>query len=271
MQPLIKYTGSKSPFLKEIRTLLPADYNKVFIPFIGGGSLMSLFEGKELYISDIVEPLMQVYKLAKTEPDLLKTSYFEHWTNFGISQKYYYASRTVFNSLKNVPNSLMAAQIFFFIMRVCFNGVVRFNSKGEFNTSLHVTRRGMQPDTLNKIIDFWSARLQTVEIALEDYKETFKLGSAGDLFVLDPPYYHTKGQYQFEKFDYDELFRQIVFLSQRGAKVLMFFDENVPSEVEKLLLYSGFEKSATAKQHSSLGALNKTGKQSGNTVYRNYK
>ena len=50
-------------------------------------------------------------------------------------QTYFYEQRTRFNQLirENKADSKEAASIFYYLNRTCYNGLCRFNSKGEFN------------------------------------------------------------------------------------------------------------------------------------------
>lgn len=82
-----------------------------------------------------------------------------------------------------------------FLTRTCMNGLIRYNKKGEFNTSFHINRPGIHPDRLEKIINHWNELLNKKDIMFinRDYLkvETKK----GDFMYLDPPYFYTKGMY----------------------------------------------------------------------------
>jgi DNA adenine methylase len=84
------------------------------------------------------------------------------------------------------------------------NGLIRFNASGEFNNSLHHTRKGIEPDRLGKIIRDWSEKIQNTEFYAQDYRKTTERATSGDFVYLDPPYFHTKGRYygtiDFEQF-----------------------------------------------------------------------
>lgn len=128
----------------------------------------------------------------------------------------YYAIRDDFNRDKS-PYDLM------FLSRTCVNGLIRFNNKGEFNTSLHYSRKGINPDTLERIILDWSQHIQNTVFMAEDYTVTTSTAKAGDIVYLDPPYFHTKGIY-FGTIDFDRFLEYLEDLNSRGIKYLLSFD-----------------------------------------------
>ncbi len=150
-QPIIKWSGSKRKVAYEIAALAPKNINTYFEPFIGGGSMLYAIEAKNKIASDINKPLIDLWNLIKNESDFLLKHYSDNWnllndeTN-SESYKTFYEVRERFNQKFN-PEDL------FFLSRTCVNGLIRFNKKGEFNNSLHYTRKGINPNTLKKIIN----------------------------------------------------------------------------------------------------------------------
>ncbi len=61
-----------------------------------------------------------------------------------------------------------------FLSRICVNGLIRFNDKGEFNNSLHYSRPGIKPESLRDIINDWSEHIQGAEFYADDYVITTK-------------------------------------------------------------------------------------------------
>ena len=51
------------------------------------------------------------------------------------SETYFYEQRTLFNQLirEGKADGELAAGLFYYLNRTCYNGLCRFNSKGEFN------------------------------------------------------------------------------------------------------------------------------------------
>ncbi len=68
---------------------------------------------------------------------------FYRWLKRGLSigfkmqneETYFYEQRTLFNQLirDGKADGEQAASLFFYLNRTCYNGLCRFNSKGEFN------------------------------------------------------------------------------------------------------------------------------------------
>ncbi len=104
-----------------------------------------------------------------------------------LGEPYYYEVRARFNEL---PTSWD----FLFLNRSCFNGIIRFNRKGKFNTpyghkperfaQAYVTKITNQVARIAKVIA--SAEDWIFEVA--DFRETLSKANPGDFVYADPPY-----------------------------------------------------------------------------------
>ncbi len=217
IKPVIKWSGSKRSQSEKIKSFLPKSYNTYYEPFIGGGSMLYAISPKKSVCGDICEPLIDLWKEIRDNPEKLSEEYRDRWTRLqeeGYTA--YYEIRDDFNRDKS-PYDLM------FLSRTCVNGLIRFNNKGEFNNSLHYSRKGINPTTLDKIIMDWSQHIQNTEFYAEDYTVTTATAKAGDIVYLDPPYFHTKGRY-FGTINFDRFVEYLEDLNQRGIKWILSFD-----------------------------------------------
>lgn len=157
---------------------------------------------KNYYCSDINADLIALWKIIKTEPLLLQSEYENRWKELNKDEnkerkkEYFLMIRDRFNHKKNPFD-------FFFLNRTSFNGLIRYNQKGEFNSSLHHGRKGIHPERLIKIVTEWSYLLNKHRVTFEqkDYKSCNP--SKEDVVYIDPPYFLTKGMY-YGTIDYEE-------------------------------------------------------------------
>jgi len=204
MQPLIKWTGAKRLISKQIVSHFPDNIETYYEPFLGGGSvffqlLVSGKSVKRFVLSDLNETLIQIYKTVINNPTDLTKSYRKNWTEFQKDNHYYYKQREIYNKTKD-------PLAFFFLTRTCYNGTIRFNSKGEFNVSFHYGRAGMHPDTLDKIIPYYNNLMagKDIEFLCRSYEEV-QPQNKNDIVYLDPPYTSTKSLY-FGNIDLEKFF-----------------------------------------------------------------
>ena len=209
-QPFIKWSGSKRSQSNEILKYFPKKIDTYYEPFCGGSSMLfalmnSDIEVEHYHISDINEDLYSLLVSLKERPQLLKENYRELWNNMfqlneqSEKQKYFNLIRDTYN------NGLKYPWYFLFLNRTCFNGLIRYNSNGDFNTSFHINRNGIHPDKMDSIIDVWSYLFneKNVEISLCSYTE--HKPDKNDFCYFDPPYANTKGMY-YNNFDQLEFF-----------------------------------------------------------------
>ena len=217
IKPVIKWSGSKRSQSDRIKSFFPESFNTYYEPFIGGGSILYAINPEKSICGDICKPLIDLWKEIRDNPSDLAEGYRIRWTRLqeeGYTA--YYEIRDDFNRDKS-PYDLL------FLSRTCVNGLIRFNDKGEFNNSLHYSRKGINPDTLERIIIDWSQHIKNTVFMAEDYTVTTAEAKAGDIVYLDPPYFHTKGRY-FGTIDFDRFLEYLEDLNHRGVKFLLSFD-----------------------------------------------
>ena len=216
-KPVIKWSGSKRSQSEKIKNYLPENFNRYYEPFIGGGSMLYSINPTNAVCGDICTPLIDLWNEIKTNPLALSQAYRYRWSRLQTEgYQVYYEIRDNFNQSQS-PEDLL------FLSRTCVNGLIRFNSNGKFNNSLHHSRPGIHPDSLEKIILDWSKHIQRAKFISSDYKVTTESAKKGDLIYLDPPYFHTKGRY-YGSINFDTFFTYLEHLNSKGVKFMLSFD-----------------------------------------------
>jgi len=276
---LIKWTGSKRSQASAISSVMP-HYRRYIEPFLGGGALLYLAAVPGSIAGDIYEPLIRLWQLIQMDPERVIADYERKWIvlkeeldNIDLDKvhpgdaipKCYYMIREQFNQTKD-PLDLN------FIMRTCVNGIVRFNDKGEFNNSFHLSRRGMEPRRFKRIVELWHPVIQDVVFVCKDYIDTLDMAEKDDFVYLDPPYAGNRQRY-IKDLDLERFFTALEGLNRRGVKWALSFDGRrglkdmfhaIPEPLFKrrLLLISG--NSAVSK------VLNGSIEQVEESLYLNY-
>lgn len=217
LNPVIKWSGSKRALSPTIIPLIPTSGN-YFEPFIGGGSILGNIGPRKSFASDILPELIDLWETIKTQPDFLACEYGKLWNRLQTDgHEVYYEVRDIFN-LKKSPEH------FLFLTRTCVNGLIRFNSAGEFNNSLHHSRPGIHPDRLELILNEWSKRVSQTTFFNCDFTETLNLCRKNDIVYLDPPYMNNKGRYSKAAFDFQKLWDTLEELNRRSVKWILSID-----------------------------------------------
>ena len=203
---LIKWSGSKRLQANKLISLIP-NHERYFEPFLGGGALMYLIKSNHIFASDIYKPLIDLWLVVKNDHKHLIDDYQKRWEELQIELKEIRANEKIYlkKSRQNFPKTFYSARsefnksknplAFNFILRTCVNGIVRFNSKGEFNNSFHLSRNGMNPAIFKKVVEKWSLKLKSVDINCADYTFVLDNARSGDFIYLDPPYLGCNNRY----------------------------------------------------------------------------
>lgn len=202
MKPIIKYRGGKSKEIPNIVKHIPHYKGRYIEPFFGGGALFFHLEPKTAIINDINSKLMSFYIGVKNnyvtlrkELDEIEEIYRSNRIKFeqlkkltpeerveDKNEELYYQIRDMFNDLSEKKYS--EALLYFFINKTAYSGMIRYNSKGEFNVPFgryaHLNTSLVTPNH--------SKLLSNTEIYNTDYKQIFKMAEEDDFMFLDPPY-----------------------------------------------------------------------------------
>ena len=233
-QPVIKWSGSKRPIAQDIVDLFPREINNYYEPFCVGASVMrclldNIKENKikvngDIICSDINKDLINLWNAIKTSPDAVSLHYDKLWRELNRTEDKA-VKRAYFEEIRDRLNKEHNPLDFMFIMRTTTNGMPRYNKNGEFNNSFHITRDGIRPDKLSKIITEWSDFLNEYDVIFLNMPYTIMLDNAkeDDLLYLDPPYSHTKGMY-FGGIHEGFLFNNLRHLNENNIKWLLSYD-----------------------------------------------
>lgn len=212
-EPVIKWSGSKRSQAEEIIKHFPKEIDTYYEPFIGGGSMMrtliddDTIKVKSIVCSDINEDLINLWNCIKNDFEGVYFHYKTLWNELNKDENKE-RKKEFFNTIRARYNKERNPLDFMFIMRTTTNGMPRYNSNGEFNNSFHITRDGIIPDKLYKILEEWSYKLnkKNVKFIVSDYKDITP--QENDFIYMDPPYANTKGMY-FGGIDNEKLFDYI--------------------------------------------------------------
>lgn len=189
--PPIKCQGIKTKLINFIAENIEWNGEGKWIePFLGSGVVLFNIHPDIALVSDTNKHIIELYKqiqIGKIDEIIVKEylkSADEALKKGG--QDYYLEVRKRFND-KGCPLD------FLFLNRSCFNGLMRFNSKGGYNVPFgHKPERFAQA-YITKIIHqiSWIKKMMkdkdwTFQVA--DWKETLKQAKDNDFVYLDPPY-----------------------------------------------------------------------------------
>ena len=240
VKPFLKWAGGKGQLLKEIQKYYPfgdSNFTKYAEPLVGGGAVLfdvlSKYNLKEVYISDINAELINTYKVIRDDVESLIARLNELQSDFvplddEKRKEYYYDKRKTFNTLKsdNDFNTEQAA-LMIFLNKTCFNGLYRVNKKGQFNVPMGSYKNPLICDEKN--LKAVSSKLQSVSIVCGDYRQSADFIDEHTFVYFDPPYRplnQTSGftaytENAFEDKEQIELADFVKEIDKKGAKIVV--------------------------------------------------
>lgn len=187
IKPFTKWVGGKRQLLDEIEKLLPKSYNTYYEPFVGGGALFFHLQPKNAVINDMNSDLILSYKAIKKDlSKLVKELEYHREKN---SKEYFLELRSYDRDerINSLSDTKKAARIMY-MLRVCFNGMYRVNSKNQFNVPYgrYKNPKILDEELLENISEYLNS--SNILILNEDFEEVIKNCKAGDFVYFDPPY-----------------------------------------------------------------------------------
>lgn len=234
MKSFIKYPGGKR-WLADIlanrlfRESVSGCYTE---PFLGGGSMFFAVQPANLaWISDVNPHIIRLFTKVRDsweyvigEAKVLVWAYNDRDADgqaelFYDVRKLYNADTVTLASGGRVATSTVQASRFLFLLRSCFNGLIRFNKSGGFN-SPHGKYPKISIDEYT--IECAAAALGDVTITCGDFAFPVRQARDGDVVYLDPPYHGVFTNYSaggFSEADQERLYAAALAAASRGAKV----------------------------------------------------
>lgn len=242
VKPFLKWAGGKSQLISEIEKYYPfedSNITKYAEPFVGGGAILfdilSKYELKEVYISDINAELINTYIMIRDEPNELISILMSLQNEFlsmdlEYRKKYYLEKRERFNILKidgDKHFGVERAALMIYLNKTCFNGLFRVNKKGLFNVPMGAYKNPLICDENN--IKEVSGSLQKVKIVYGDYRMSSKFIDKNTFVYFDPPYRPLSSTSSFTAYTEDifddkaqiELANYVKTLNDKGAKFIV--------------------------------------------------
>jgi len=217
--------------------MVPEEFGNYFEPLIGAGALFFRLGPDAGVIADANDELINFYRVLREDTEALCAALKQ----LKASKEEYYKRRA-----ERPRSPLTRAIRFYYLNRLCWNGLYRVNLQGEFN----VPFGGRLPKTMCKTENLRRASriLKNVKILHGDFEETTTGAQQGDFVYLDPPYpkgaanrnsFSHYNRTRFTYKDHERLAKTAKTLAERGVYVMI--TESAHPEI--LDLYgSGFFK-----------------------------
>lgn len=228
LRPPLKWAGGKRWLLPHIRPLWEkSGSSRLVEPLCGGLAVAFGLRPERALLNDVNPHNINFYRWLKR--GLCLNLRMEN------DERLYYRHRKRFNRLiaRNQAGSEEAATLFYYLNRTGYNGLCRFNRKGEFNVPFG------RHSTINYVRDFTSyvEAMAGWEFTSGDF-EAVAL-EPDDFVYADPPYDVEFTQYSKEAFGWDRQVRLAEWLTAHPGPVVL--SNQATERVKALYAALGFK------------------------------
>lgn len=181
-KPFLKWAGGKSKLTPFIAEHLPKQRHRLVEPFVGSASVSLQLDFDEYWLGDNNADLINLYQtLAHEKEDFINyTQSFFHETYNQESQ--FYQLRETFNHTTDVVEK---SALFIYLNRHAFNGLCRYNKKGQFNVPFGKYKNPYFPkDEMSNFVQ----KSSKMRFFCGDFGGMFDDLNSDDTVYCDPPY-----------------------------------------------------------------------------------
>ncbi|CAN5498428.1 DNA adenine methylase [soil metagenome] len=210
LNPPLKWAGGKRWLVSHVAPIWEQHSHKRYVePFCGGlGMALGLQPGRAL-LNDINPHLINFYSQVQHG--------LEVTIEMANDEQLFYAHRDRFNRIikQGKTQTQPAAQLFYFLNRTCFNGLCRFNQRGEFNVPFGSYKR------INYVSGFhqYQKPFASWKFTREDL-EALPL-EKDDFIYADPPYDVEFTTYSSGGFSWEDQERTAKFLAAHPGPLVL--------------------------------------------------
>jgi DNA adenine methylase len=210
LRPPLKWAGGKRWLVPHLRPLWSGhEHLRLVEPLCGGLAVSLSLRPRRAMLNDINPHNVNFYRWLQRG--------FVSSLPMANDEALYYLHRRRFNELvaAGAGDSQEAAELFYYLNRTGFNGLCRFNRKGEFNVPFG--RHG----TINYLHDFQGYReaMACWRFTAGDFAAVELLPD--DFVYADPPYDVEFTQYSKEAFGWEQQVRLAQWLARHPGPVIL--------------------------------------------------
>lgn len=235
LKPLFKWSGGKRKEIPIIKEFLPSKIDTYVEPFVGGGALFFYLNHNNNVINDIDFDVTNFYKQIKKQDEEFVSQLkkvqkeFEqvkHLSKEKRGELYYrYRDMDKNNGLSKMDGVERAIR-FIVITSLAFNGMRRFNKKGEFNIPFGNYKTLSLENCYNK--EYIKLFEKTI-ILNKSFPDVIKTSDTVNNFIfIDPPYTRTFKSYtsdgEFPDSEHEKL--ADIFHNLKNAKAMVVINSD---------------------------------------------
>jgi DNA adenine methylase len=216
-QPFLKWLGGKRALVsKHIKPIYndAKPIGKVVEPFCGSLAVSLGLQPEHALLCDTNPYLINLYNVLAQGNTLTQA--------YDNTADDYYEARDHFNDLiakdkwhKTKCGRIEMASLFYYINRHCFNGLIRFNSRGQFNAAY-----GKYKQTWYEPLNAYCQQFTGWTFVNDDFESLTDKISKSDFIYADPPYDTTFSSYTKDVFTWDDQVRLAEWLAAAPCTVV---------------------------------------------------
>ncbi len=227
LRPILKWAGGKRWLVPHVEPLWQRfSHLRLVEPFCGGLAVALGLQPAEVLANDVNPHLINFYNQVKA--GLVITIPMEN------DEKMYYRYRARFNELirSGRQHTKEAAELFYYLNRTGYNGLCRFNGKGEFNVPFGRYK------AINYVRDFtqYQALFSRWQFTAMDFAHLAL--TKNDFIYADPPYDVEFTQYAKDDFRWEDQVRLAEWLAEHPGPVVL--SNQATDRIVKLYRQLGF-------------------------------
>jgi len=222
LRSLLKWPGGKYGILANILAKLPKG-KQLVEPFAGSAVVFLNTQYEHSIIADVNADLISLYQLLKTEG----VAFIDYARSLFVAKNNvearYYALRKHFNASRDVAER---AALFLYLNRHGYNGLCRYNLKGEYNVPFGRYKKPFFPQPA---LQAFHQKAQRATIICQDYRTLLTTLSNESVVYCDPPYVPITATAYFTQYsgtcfgavEHQALADLAKMLSKKGIPVLL--------------------------------------------------
>ncbi len=181
MKPFLKWAGNKIHIVERIQKQIGSG-KRLIEPFVGSGAVFLNADFEEFVLCDTNQDLIHLFEILKAEGN----NFIDYCRGFfqkeNNCEDRYYELRELFNSN---PEPTLKAALLVYLNRHCYNGLIRYNLQGRFNTPFGRYKTIYFP---KEEMLYFHEKAQKAIFTCQDFQKTMLNAQAGDVIYCDPPY-----------------------------------------------------------------------------------